>query len=326
MEPSRRLGALLLAVVVGGFTAGGGARTSLALMTDSSAATGTFSTAASFDTAAPTVSSSVVSKATPYHPGFLAQGASYHIYANVTDGGAVPSGVASVTANTSSFDTGMTAVTLVAGTFSIGGVSYNYRTAQLSANGTLTAGSYAFSVTATDAAGNGATYSGFSVTIDNTRPTASDVQTANAGVAGQPGIGDTITLTFSELIDPESILTGWTGTSTSVVVRIAQNPGGDRLTIRNAANSAQLPLGTVNLVGTYYVTANRDFGASGTPSSMLAVGTTIVITLGTASGPVGTESVPAAMVWTPVTGAHDRAGNTCQTTNAVESGTLDVDF
>jgi hypothetical protein len=326
VEPSRRLVALLLALVVGGFTAGGGAQTSLALMTDGSATNASFSTAASFDVVAPTVSTSVISKNTPYHPGFLAQAGSYHVYANVTDGGAVPSGVASVTANTTSFDTGMTAVALVAGFYSIGGVSYNYRSAPMSANGTLAAGSYGYTVTATDAVGNSATYSGFSVTIDNTRPAASDVQTTNAGVAGQPGIGDTMTVTFSEVIDPESILAGWTGSSTSVVVRIAQNAGGDRVTVRNAANSAQLPLGTVNLGGVNYVTANRDFGASGTPSSIVAVGSTIVIALGTPSGAVGTESVPNVMSWTPVTGAHDRAGNTCQTTSAVESGTLDIDF
>jgi len=326
VEPSRRLRAALLALIVAGFMAGGGARASLALMTDGSAANATFTTAASFDVVAPAVWSSVVSKTTPYWPGFLAQGGTYHIYANVTDGGAVPSGVATVTANTSSFDTGMTAVALVAGSYAIGGVTYNYRSAQAGANGTLAAGSYAYTVTATDGAGNGATATGFSVTIDNTRPTATTVQTTNAGVAGQPGIGDTMTLSFSEPIDPASILTGWTGASTSAVVRIAQNAGGDRVTIRNAANSAQLPFGTVNLVGTSYVTANRDFGASGTPSSMVAIGNTIVLTLGTASGAVGTESVTANMIWTPVTGAHDRAGNTCQTANATESGTLGLDF
>jgi hypothetical protein len=326
VEPSRRLRAFLLALFVAGFMAGGGARVSLALMTDNSTASATFTTAASFDVVAPTVSSSVVSKTTPYWPGFIAQGGTYHIYANVSDGGAVPSGVATVTANTSSFDTGMTAVVLVAGSYSIGGVTYNYRSAQAGANGTLAAGLYAYTLTAADGAGNSATASGFSVTIDNTRPTATNVQTTNAGVAGQPGIGDTMTLTFSEPIDPESVLTGWNGSSTSVVVRIAQNTGGDRLTVRNAASSAQLPLGTVNLVGPNYVTVNRDFGVTGTPSTMVAIGNTIVLTLGTASGAVGTESATANMMWTPVTGAHDRADNTCQTTNATESGTLDLDF
>jgi len=326
MGLSRRLAALLAILSLTGFVAGLGAGDSLALLTDSESVAGVFTTAASFDTVPPTVASSVVSKTVPYVPGYITQGGTYHIYANVTDGGASPSGVSTVTANTSSFDTGMTAVALVAGSYSIGGVAYNYRSAQQGANGTLAAGSYAYTVTATDVAGNSATQAGFSVTVDNTRPSGTDVQTTNAGVAGQPGIGDTITYTFSEPIDPDSILTGWTGGSTSVVVRIAQNAGGDRVIIRTAANSAQLPFGTVNLVGLSYVTANRDFGASGTPSSMVIVGNAIVITLGTASGAVGTESVAAAMVWTPVTGAHDRAGLTCQTTAATEATPLDLDF
>lgn len=326
MELSRRLGAVLLALVVGSFLVGGGARASLALMSASSGVNATFSTAASFDSVAPTISGSVVSKTVPYSPGFITDGGTYHVYANVTDDGASPSGVSSVTADTSAFDTGMTAVPLVAGSYSIGGVSYNYRSAQLGANGTLAAGSFAYTVTATDVAGNSATQSGFSVTVDNTRPTALDIQTTNAGVVGQAGIGDTITYTFSEPIDPDSILAGWTGASTSVVVRVAQHPGGDRLTVRSAANAAQLPLGTVNLVGVNFVTAIRDFGASGTPSSMVAVGSTVVITLGTPSGTLGIESVAAFMVWTPVTGAHDRAGLTCQTTSATELGALDLDF
>ena len=75
-----------------------------------------------------------------------------------------------------------------------------------------------------------------------------------------------MTLTFSEVIDPESVLAGWTGAATNVVVRITNAGGGDVVTIRNAANTAQLPLGSVDLTGTQYVTADRDFGATGTAS------------------------------------------------------------
>ena len=67
-------------------------------------------------------------------------------------------------------------------------------------------------------------------------------------------------------------------------------PAGDRLTIRNAANSAELALGSVNLIGTAYVTATRDFGATGTASSMVQSGTAITITLGTPSGATGTQA------------------------------------
>lgn len=117
------------------------------------------------------------------------------------------------------------------------------------------------------------------MTVDNTRPTGSNVQTANGGATvGRPELGDSVTLTFSEMIDPQSVLAGWTGAATNVVVRITNNAGGDLLTIRNAANTAQLPLGSVNLIGILYVAANRDFGATGTASTMVQSGTSITTT------------------------------------------------
>jgi hypothetical protein len=294
------------------------------LLTDSENDPSTFTTAATFpDSTPPTVASSVISKTTPYLPGFIRQAGTYYVYANVTDAG---SGVASVTANVSTVTTGQTAVALVAGSYSIGGVSYNYRSASVTANATLTAGAKAYTVTATDTATNAVTQSGLSVTVDNTRPTGTNVQTTNAGTLGQPSLGDTMTLTFAEQIDPQSVLAGWTGASTNVVVRITQNAGGDQVSVRNAANTAVLPLGTVNLVGTSYVTANRDFGATGTASTMVQTGSAITITLGTPSGAVGTQAVANNMIWTPSATATDRAGNTCQTTNATELIPLDVDF
>lgn len=308
------------------FLAGSGAQPSLALFTDTESVAGTFTTAASWDTVPPTVSSSVISKTVPYLAGYIRQGGTYYVYANVTDFGTPTSGVSTVTANVSTITTGQTAVALVAGSYSIGGVSYNYQSASLTADPALTAGSKSYTITATDVAGNSATTSGFSVTVDNTRPTGTDVQTTNAGVAGRPEIGDTITLTFSEVIDPQSVLAGWTGASTNVVVRVRNNAGGDLVRIRNAANTALLPLGTVDLIGLAYVSANVDFGATGTPSTMIAVGNTIVITLGTASGAVGTQVAANAMTWAPDNTLLDRAGNTCWITTATEAAPLDLDF
>lgn len=324
MGTRRSAAALILAVSLGGYLVGGGAHLSMALLTDSENDPSTFSTAASFlDTTPPTVANSVISKTTPYIPGYIRQGGTYYVYANVTDAG---SGVATVTANVSTVTTGQTAVALVAGSYTIGGVSYNFRSASVTANATLAEGAKAYTITATDAAANAVTQGGFSVTVDNTRPTGTNVQTTNAGVAGQPGLGDTVTFTFSEQMGPESILAGWTGAATNVVVRITQAGGGDQVTVRNAANTAVLPLGTVNLVGTNYVTATRDFGATGTASSMVQSGNTITVTLGTASGAVGTQATANNMVWTPSATATDRAGNTCQTTNATEATPLDIDF
>ena len=86
-----------------------------------------------------------------------------------------------VTANVSQVTTGQTAVTLTAGSFTVGGVSYNYRSASLTANAALSEGSKPYSVTATDGASNSGTRSDLSVTVDNTAPTASDVQAQNNG-------------------------------------------------------------------------------------------------------------------------------------------------
>jgi len=329
MSPTRRIAVSILTVCLAGHLLGAGASTTLALMADSRAVPATFSTAACFvaDTLPPVVSGTVISKTPQYVPGFVRQGGTYYVYANVADAGCAPSGIASVTANVSTITTGSTAVPLVAGSFSVGGVAYNRRSASITANAVLAAGAKAYSITSTDNAANSQTQSGYSVTVDNTAPAATDVQAANGGATvGKPEAGDTITLTFSEQIDPESVLAGWTGSATNVVVRIVNQGGGDRLTIRNAANTAALPLGTVNLTGTNYVTVDRDFGATGTASSMVQSGASITITLGTPSGATGTQAGTGAMSWTPVATPTDRAGNACSTTVANETGAADVEF
>ena len=102
--------------------------------------------------------------------------------------------------------------------------------------------------------------------------------------------------------------------------------GAHQVTIRNAANSAVLPLGTVNLIGTVYVSANRDFGATGTPSTMVASGNTITVTMGTPSGVTATETVNRTVTWPPTATMTDRAGNTCLTTSVTETGAADREF
>ena len=133
------------------------------------------------------------------------------------------------------------------------------------------------------------------VTItDNIPPTAIDVQATNTsgGPVGQLDPGDTITFTFTEPIDPNSIVAGWDGTGSRNVVSavfdtgiLGLPTGPDRLEVYNAANSAP-PLGSVNLGRNDYVRAavgfgSIDFGATGTPSTMTISGNTVTIVLGT---------------------------------------------
>ena len=184
------------------------------------------------------------------------------------------------------------------------------------------------------------------VTItDNTAPTVVDVQAPNtSGPVSELDQGDTIIFTFSEPIDPTSIVAGWNGTgSTNVVIRVLDTSflgfptGPDRLEVYNAANSALLPLGSVDLGRNDYVFAplgigRINFGATGTPSTMTISGNTVTIVLGSYNEEGLSQGSVAGgtgrMTWTPAAGLKDFAGNTLAITSAAESdqGQFDRDF
>ncbi len=277
------------------------------------------------DATAPTSSAAVLQKTTGGATGAIRQGGTYRVYATVTDTGDPATGVASVTANVSALTTGSTAVALTAGSFTVGGVVYGYQSAQLTATNPQAAGTKTWTVTATDGAGNAATSSAFPVTVDNTKPAGADVQALNGGaIPGRAETGDLVQLTYTEAIDPHSVLAGWTGAATTVTVRLINNggAGGDRIQIWNAANSTQLPLGTVSLTNTGYVTTSRNF----TGSTMQLVGSVVVVTLGTPSGATLTVATPTNATWAPSATVFDPAGNTATTTSVTETGAADVQF
>lgn len=291
--------------------------------------------AAAPDYRPPTVAESAIAKSAGGTAGFIHQGGDYRVYANVGDTGNPASGVATVTASVSNVTAGQTAVPLSAGSFSVGGSAYQYRSGILTSDTPLVAGPRSYALSATDVAGNSSTQGGFSVTLDNTAPAGADVQTLNAGATvrkAEPG--DTITLSYSEPIDPWSILTDWNGSSTAVVVRLVNTAllGADRLMVYDAANAAQLPLGEVDLGAPGYVGGllggeTGTFGASGTPSTMVQIGSAVRITLGTAGGQAATTALlSSTMTWTPSSTATDRAGNAASTAATTESGTADGEF
>ncbi len=297
------------------------------------------------DFRAPQVTATVAGKSAGGATGFVKQGGEYFVYANVAaDTGSPPSGIASVRADASQVTTGATAATLVAGSFSAGGVSYGYRSAALTANAVLAEGTKSFAVTATDNALNAATLGG-SVTVDNTAPKASDVQTTNVagGTNGLAELGDTLVLTISEPVEPGSILAGWNGlTPTSVTMRIVDNSllglglGNDVVQVFNEANTTALPLGSIDLGRSDYVTGlvggNVKFGATGTRSTMTMSGNTITVVLGTYEGEglLGSNRITAGgtgtATWTPVTTPYDRAANAMSTAAATESGPADKEL
>jgi hypothetical protein len=107
-----------------------------------------------------------------------------------------------------------------------------------------------------------------------------------------------------------------------VTVRLVNNAAGDRVQVWNAANTTQLPFGTVNLGRTDYVSTTRTF----TGSTMVMSGSTITVTLGSPSGAVGTAAASGTISWTPTATPYDRAANACLTTTVTESGPADPEF
>jgi hypothetical protein len=291
--------------------------------------------AAAADWTAPSASAAAVGRTTAYDTGSIMQGGSYYIYAEVTDTGNPASGVASVTANVSSLTTGATAIALTSGSYSAGGISYDYRSVAKTATTPLAAGSHSFTVISTDAAANTTTQS-YSVTVDNTAPAGSDVQAANhtGGIVGRIEQGDTLTLTYNATMDPFSIFGGWTGASTPVQVALVDGgTSSDYLLVYTpAATPTPTELGTVTLGNDGYITTgsgNYDsFGLTGaaTPSTMTRTGAVITVTLGTASAATNTVTAAATMTWTPSATATDIAGNPAATTTVTESGAADANF
>jgi hypothetical protein len=279
------------------------------------------------DWTAPTSSASTIARSagcTPTTPGYIKQGTTYYVYGAVTDTGNPASGVSTVKADESAITTGQTAVALAAGSYSVGGTSYGYRTAAQTANAVLTAGSKTYSLAMADVAGNNGSQTGLNVTVDNTAPTATDNQITNkaGGTQGRPEAGDVVTLTFSEPIEPCSVLANWDGTSTNVTVRITNTGNNDPVTIWDAANTTQLNLGSI-AAGANYVSASATF----TPSTMVASGNTVTITLGTmTAGTAVTSGANKVSVWTPSASAYDRAQNAMSTTANNETGTNDPNF
>jgi hypothetical protein len=276
------------------------------------------------DTLPPVIGAAVIQKNAGGAVGAIRPGATYRVYASIADAG---SAITSATANVTNITAGTTAAALTAGSWTLEGVTYNYRSAVLTTSGGLANGAKTFSVTATDSNAHTATTGGFSATIDNTKPSATSLTTSNkaGGTVGKAETGDSITFTYSEPMDPSTILPGWDGTtSTSVTVRLlnANGGGGDRIQVWDAANTTQIDLGTVRLGATGYTTTSITF----TNSTMTRSGNAFTIVLGTPSATSTLAVVTSNTKWTPSTTATDIAGNGCQNTAVNEAGAADPEF
>lgn len=150
--------AIVLLSLAGG--AGLGSRAALLSATSTAATVG-----AAPDWVPPAVPASVIHKSSGGTPGQITAGSTYFVYASISDSGNPASGVASATADVSSITVLQTAAPLSAGSWTVGGTSYNYRSGLLTASLVLLPGTYGYSVTATDGASNIRTQTGFTVTV-----------------------------------------------------------------------------------------------------------------------------------------------------------------
>ena len=276
----------------------------------------------------PTVSAAAIAKSAGGVSGSIKQGGTYYVYANLTGSGTPPAGLGSLTADVSAITTGQTAAPLSSGSWTIGSQTYNYRSAQLTAKSTLAAGTANFTVKMTDTAAT-ATATSYSVTVDDTAPRASGIQTTNVsgGTPGKAELGDSMILTYSEAVDPDTVQSGWGGASTPVIVKILDGgSSNDTLQVLDASTSAVLPFGTINLGRKDYVSQTITFGATGTASTMVQSAATISLTLGTASAAATTAASTGTMTWTPSASVTDAAGNAMSTSAVTESGSADKEF
>ena len=257
------------------------------------------------DWTSPSAEASVIAPTSGGTPGYLKSAKpTYYVYAKVSDSGAPASGIASVKANVNNLTSGQTAVTLTAGSYSVGGVSYNYRSAALTA-GTLSAGSKSYSLALADKAGNAGSAE-FSVSVLVSFAGASFATTnVSGGNQGMPEKGDTAVFTYNSAPLPSSIVSGWSGASpVSVTATITQSSSNDRLEVTGAN------LGSVELKGNY-VSKTVSF----TGSALSLSEGSVVLTLGTpgASSSLEDDNSSRAPVWKPSSSAKDLAENACST-------------
>jgi chitinase len=174
-------------------------------------------------------------------------------------------------------------------------------------------GGYDLRALTTDNAGN-STASSLVVNrvVDNTAPTATNIQTGVTGTtAGQPQAGDTLIFSFSEQIAPGTIVGGWNGTGTQTVTVTMDT--GNHLSIAGAT----LVNGFVTLGGAGYIQNGKTVVF---PNSTIAQsGSTVTLTLGTPDKPNFTQVGTAGQTSWPVAAAlTDIAGNAITTVTGLE--------
>ncbi|HEX3041288.1 MAG TPA: Ig-like domain-containing protein [Solirubrobacterales bacterium] len=178
--------------------------------------------------------------------------------------------------------------------------------------------------------------------VDNTAVRGLDVQAANraGGSAGRLESGDSVTFTYSEQMNPASIVSGWSGASpTPIYARLRDGnllgTGGTGDTLQFSTDSAgnnAIRLGSVNLHGDFIKnnktsTFNATLGAATQVVGGIGV-SVLTVTVGSlaSGGALKTSGIAAQMAWTPSASATDLSGNPCSTAPVFETGLSDRDL
>jgi hypothetical protein len=173
--------------------------------------------------------------------------------------------------------------------------------------------------------------------VDNTPLRAYDVQAPNGGAtAGKFDAGDTLSLTYTDQVNPATITGGWSGTAIPVTLRLRDGGllglGAKGDTVDVLRNAAAVNVGSIKLNNDYVKGGlTVQFNATMALSTATVNGTTVsvvTITLGTVASGSGLRTVSgtATMVWTPSALATDLSGIASSTAPASELGALDRDF
>ncbi|MGO4589468.1 hypothetical protein [Paenarthrobacter sp. 2TAF44] len=197
-------------------------------------------------------------------------------------------------------------------------------------------GTINYSARATDAAGNtGPAGTGSSIK-DVSSPTVTGVRLNNVsgGTPGKMEKGDSVTITFSEPVNPTTICSIWANNTTNVqtqagnnadnvIVNVAPGVTTSTLTV-TGAGCPTLRVGSVALGGNYTDSALTFSGNGGNASSLSwnPTARTLTITLGggtAGSNTVSTSPTPIPS-YTPASGITDIASNPLST-NTVQGAT-----
>ena len=173
-------------------------------------------------------------------------------------------------------------------------------------------------------------------TVDNTAPRGFDVQTTNSGNAGKLDAGDTMSLTYNELMKTGTFTSGWDGSALAVTLRLRDGGllglGSKDDSVDLLRSGSAVNLGSVNLFEDYISTnLTAQFNASVAASTTTVNGisaTRITITVGsqTTGQTVRTVFLSSTMSWRPSALATDLAGRPASTVAVSESGAADRQF